>query len=236
VTNATPTERPSFSQMVAALEAMDPEQLRATAPKPPDTAELVSRFPELGAVEMRDVAVSGPHGTVPTRLYRRPGDDAGAALVWVHGGGFIGGDLDMPEAHWVSLTSASRGFPVLSVDYRKCLRGVHFPTPSDEVLAAWLWAVQHATELGSSPDRLHLGGASAGGNLVAGVTKRLRDGAGPMPASLILVYPLVHPELPPVSTELAAALARLDQTVFTSDVVRAINRVYAGTDHVLRDP
>ena len=75
---------------------------------------------------------------------------------------FIGGDLDMLEAHWVSLALAARGSGVLSLDYRKALRGVHYPVPSDDILAGWPWATTHADELGVQPDDLHLGAPAPG--------------------------------------------------------------------------
>ena len=53
--------------------------------------------------------------------------------------------------------------------------------------AVWRWAAANAERLGTTAHGLHLGGASAGANLVAGVAKRLRDGAGPMPPSVIRV-------------------------------------------------
>jgi acetyl esterase len=225
---------PSWAQIIEALEA-DPGAMTGGAS--PSTADLVADFPELAVVDVRDLTLDGPHGDIPARRYRIPGAEAAAALVWVHGGGFIGGDLDMPEAHWVGLTLAARGFPVLSVEYRKCLRGVRFPVPSDDVLAAWQWAVAHADELGSSPDRLHLGGASAGANLTAGVAKRLRDGAGPLPASLVLVYPLVHGVLPALSDELQTALDRIaPMMTFTPEVVRDINLQFTGSEAALADP
>ena len=85
---------------------------------------------------------------MPARLYRDAAAPAsGRALVWVHGGAFIGGYLDMPEANWVALELAARGIPVLSVDYVKCLGDVHFPEPTDEVRAAWEHARGHAEEL-----------------------------------------------------------------------------------------
>ena len=228
--------RPSFREIVHAFETMDPEVLAAQMPKSPDTATIVDHYPELAAVAVRDITIPGPHGDVPARLYRRPASVADAALVWVHGGGFIAGDLDMPESHWVGLALAAVGLPVLAVDYRKCLHGVHYPIPSDDVLAAWRWALQHASDLGTTAERLHLGGASAGGALVAGVTKRLRDGAGPMPASVVLVYPLVHAELPPLSEELAAATAGLTENAFPPKVVRELNEWFAGTEAALADP
>ena len=224
-----------WDQIVAGLEAMTPEERRAVMPASHTTEDLIALFPELAAVEVHDVAIDGPHGEVPARRYRVPGEAATAGFVWAHGGGFIGGDLDMPEAHWVALMVAARGLPVLSVDYRKCLSGTRYPVPSDDVLAGWQWAVAHAGELGLAADRLHLGGASAGANLVAGVTKRLRDGAGPMPRTVVLVYPLVHGELPSFSDELAAVL-EAKGGMFSADVVRAINVNFVGAEEALDDP
>jgi acetyl esterase len=222
----------AFRQIVEMLESQDV----ATSLGAVDTADLERRFPELADVGVRDVTIDGRHGDVAGRVYH--GSNAGGAgLVWVHGGAFVGGDLDMPEAHWVSLAIAARGFPVLSLDYRKALRGVHYPVPSDEVLAGWLWATTHADELGVAADNLHLGGASAGGNLVAGVTKRLRDGAGPLPSSLVLLYPVVHGELPPLPAELRGKLAADEAAVASSAAMfREMTFQYAGSETVLGDP
>ncbi len=49
---------------------------------------------------------------------RMPRRRPGARLVWAHGGGFVAGDLDMPEADWVARTLAARGVTVVSIDYR----------------------------------------------------------------------------------------------------------------------
>ena len=196
----------------AALATADPDvvvaALEALAPPRQDPSTYLND-PGFAAVDLHNVPVPTPHGDVPARLYRHRTERRDGALVWVHGGGFVSGDIDMPEAHWVSVSLAAYGFGVLSVDHRKCIGGVHYPAPSDDVLAAWQWAVAHADELGVPAGRLHLGGASAGGSLAAGVTKRLRDGAGPLPASLVLVYPTLHAESPPMSEELAGATAAL---------------------------
>lgn len=169
-----------------------------------DTASLRGRFPRLAQVEMRDLAIEGRNGrSVPARLYRDAAvPAAGRALVWVHGGAFLGGHLDMPESHWVSMELAARGIPVLALDYVKCLGETHFPEPSDDVLAGWRYAVAHAEELFGLPaSAIVLGGASAGGNLTAGATARLRDAGESVPAGLVLVYPLLHPNGPDASSE-----------------------------------
>jgi acetyl esterase/lipase len=229
-----------FRAYIEQLESMGPAALAAMMPASPDRAELVSRFPELDAVETSDLVIDGPHGDVPARAYRLPDRVGSAGFVWVHGGGFVGGDLDMAEANWVSLALAARGFGVLSVEYRKALHGVHYPIPSDDVLAAWNWAAVHAPDFGASPDALHLGGASAGGNLVAGVSKRLRDGRGVLPASLVLVYPALHAELPPLSEPLRAALAAMndgaDVGSASASILRDICLQYAGSVEALDDP
>ena len=185
-------------------------------------------------VDMTDLTIPGRHGEMPARGYRGPGSAAGPALVWAHGGGFIGGDLDMPEAHWVGVELARRGVPVLSVEYTKCLEGVHYPVPSDDILDAWLWVTEIEPSLGVETDRLHLGGASAGANMCAGVTKRLRDGAGPMPASVVLAYPLLHAQVPaPSGASVAADARRAD--VLSPDVVVDLSENFVGDPRLFED-
>jgi acetyl esterase len=228
------TPAPDLEAIIAAIESGDPRALAALVPPGPDPSTYLDD-PALAGVETRDVTIPGPHGDVAARLYHHPTGRRDAALVWVHGGGFLGGDLDMPEAHWVSLAIAAQGFGVLSVDYRKCLGGVHYPVPSDDVLAAWQWAVAHPDEVGAPGERLHLGGASAGGSLTAGVAKRLRDAEGPLPASLVLVYPTLHAELPAMSAEVAAATSALRQSM-PSEFMNWMNLNYAGSEVLLEDP
>jgi len=224
---------PDMEAMFATLESMGPAGLAAMMPPGPDPSTYMND-PVLAAIKTRNIAIPGPHGDVPTRLYRHPTEPSRGAFVWVHGGGFAAGDLDMPEAHWVSLMLAARGFGVLSVDYQKCLGDVHFPVPSDEVLAAWQWAVEHAEEL-TAAGVLHLGGASAGASLAAGVAKRLRDGEGQPPASVVLVYPTLHAELPEMADELTAATKAI-RAAMSDRIFRWMQLNYAGTEEVFEDP
>jgi acetyl esterase/lipase len=216
------------SQLIRELE------LNGPLPDPrsdTDNESLLTMYPELAAVSPVDIAIPTPQGQVSGRLYRAPGTVL-AGFVWIHGGAFIAGDLNMPEAHWVSLHLASRGISVLSLDYRKALHGVKYPAPSDDVLAGWLWALEHLSEFGvETAEDLHLGGASAGAALAAALTGRLRDGAGQMPASMLLAYPLVHAKLPPVSAELAERLQSIPASlVFTPEFVREVNLNFAGSE------
>jgi acetyl esterase/lipase len=188
-------------------------------------------------VDMTDLTIPGRHGQMLARGYRGPASATGPVLVWAHGGGFIGGDLDMPESHWVCVELARRGIPVLSVEYHKCLEGVHYPVPSDDILDAWLWVTELEPALGVEIHRLHLGGASAGANLCAGVAKRLRDGAGPMPASVVLAYPLLHAQVPPppVSNRPSVATAARRADVFSPDVVVDLSENFVGDPRLFED-
>ena len=164
--------------------------------------------PEATVMRVADRSLPGPNGEIGVRIYApveagtdRPG------LVWLHGGGFVFGDLDMPEADQVSRGVVARsGAVVVSVDYRLAVDGVHFPVPHDDVVAAYRWTRQHAAELGVDPARIAIGGGSAGANLAAGAALHLRDD-GAAPWQVFLAYPVVHPVLPKPSPELAACLA-----------------------------
>src|SRR4051795_2356886 len=164
-------------------------------------------------VATRDDAVPGPHGPVPVRIYT-PDSPTGAGLVWAHGGGFIGGDLDMREADWTAREIAARaGAVVVSVDYRLAVGGVCYPVPHDDVVAAVTWVRDAAGDLGVDPARISIGGASAGANLAAGAALKLRDRDGWVPAALLLAYPSLHAAVPPPSPALAATLAELPPPV-----------------------
>jgi len=160
------------------------------------------------------------------RLYRAT--DPTAALVWVHGGGFVAGDIDMPEAHWVATALSESGVSVLSVDYRLAGASTHYPIPLDDVAEAWRWAGENASRLGVSAARLSLGGASAGANLAAGtVIRLLGQTARQTPASLMLVYPTLHLRQPPPDTELRALLDRDPSAdIFGPDALRNMYTSY----------
>jgi len=163
------------------------------------------------AARVDDMEIAGPHGPIPLRVFR-PTDERGdrSAVVWCHGGGWIGGSLDSPESEQVGRELAARGCTVVSVGYRLAVDGVHYPVPLNDLVAAYGWAVDSAAALGVDEDRIAVGGASAGANLAAGASLRLRDEAGAhQPHALVLVYPSVHAHTPPPSAELAGKIARL---------------------------
>lgn len=144
----------------------------------------------------------GIAGGAAVRVYpaTRPN---GSGLVWAHGGGFAAGDLDMPEADFVSRTLADAGTTVVSVDYRLAGADVRFPVPLDDVVAAWEWTWKRRAELGIT--QLAIGGASAGGNLTAAAALRLA-GTAMAPDLVVLAYPTLLAIQPAPDARLRAAL------------------------------
>jgi acetyl esterase/lipase len=138
-----------------------------------------------------DVAIPGPSGTIPARLYDPPGAglEARPLIVYLHGGCWALGDLETHDGVCRFL-AASTAAAVLSVEYR--LAPEHpFPAGLDDALAAFRWASAETARLGADPNRIAIAGDSAGGNLAAAVARLARDDGGPSPAMQVLIYPVV---------------------------------------------
>ena len=206
------TLAPLIAERLALLDGVE-----STAPGQPSQAEyekILAFFAPLPgyappSVRVSDREAPGPHGPVGVRVYEPMGGTRPSqGVVWKHGGAFVGGGLDMPEADVLAREIVARtGVVVVSVDYRLCRDGIHFPVPHDDVHAAFVWA-STASGLTYAGAPWSIGGASAGANLAAGVAQRLRD-EGRSASSQILAYPVLHATLPPSSSELDDVLAAL---------------------------
>jgi len=129
-----------------------------------------------------------PLGALRLRLYVPEGKGPFPALLYLHGGGWVLGDL---ESHDDVCRSLARRTPavVVSVDYRRSPEA-KFPLPLDDCEAGLRWLHGHAADLGVDASRIAVGGDSAGGNLAAGLALRIRDKGGPRIAFQLLIYPV----------------------------------------------
>jgi acetyl esterase/lipase len=142
----------------------------------------------LEAIESR--AIPGPGGSIPLRVYRPRGlDDPAPLLLFFHQGGYVVGNLDWCHPFCTILADGARCL-VVPVAYRRAPEH-RFPAAAEDALAAWSWVRHHATEIGGDPERLAVGGESAGGSLAAFLTHEAKRAGGPHPILQLLLFPWV---------------------------------------------
>ena len=145
--------------------------------------------PKLPLARVENMAIPGPAGDIPARLFAdTPAQDAGGLLVYYHGGGHVVGTLDTHDSA-CRFIAKHAGVGVLSVDYRLAPEHI-YPAAVDDSVAALAWASENAEQLGFGPARIAVGGDSAGGNLAAVVALAAKAGEAPLPAFQLLIYPV----------------------------------------------
>ncbi|MFE3293592.1 alpha/beta hydrolase [Rhodococcus sp. NPDC059234] len=154
-----------------------------------DAAKAVGGDLPIGAVT--DLDIDGPGGPLRLRFYTpRNLAAVSPALFFIHGGGFIYGDLESHDAMCRFLAERA-GVRVVAVNYRLAPESP-FPAAVDDVEAAYSFVTANATGLGIDPDRIAVGGDSAGGNLAAVLAQRAtRAQVGAPPVFQLLIYPAV---------------------------------------------
>ena len=163
------------------LPTMTPVEARGR-PNPLEAA------PEgVGSVTAR--AIPGPAGPMGIRIYR-PRDPLRAALVYFHGGGWVLGSLESADASCRAIANRSRCV-VISIDYRLAPE-TKFPGAVEDAYAAVRWVADNAAELRIDPERIAVGGASAGGNLAAAAALLARERGGPKIAFQLLTVPVAE--------------------------------------------
>jgi len=156
-------------------------------------ATMKTQMPVIPGVNTEDRTIPGPEGSpnVTIRIYR-PEKRAGLlpALLWIHGGGYMLGDIDQEDLVAKQFTLAGNCV-VVSVEYR--LAPEHpYPAPLEDCYAALKWLSAHANELRVDRSHVAIGGASAGGGLAAGLAILARDRAEIKIMFQLLVYPMIN--------------------------------------------
>lgn len=153
--------------------------------------QLTNQFDSPGPTMKSVKNFNVPHGDfpVPVRLYEPYGasEDPGPTLIYLHGGGFVTCSVESHEGICLRIASGS-SFRVLSVEYRLAPQ-FPFPAGPDDCETVLKWAMDgHGLEHGIDPEKLALGGDSAGGNMTAYLTQKYRKNLH----AQILYYPLMQ--------------------------------------------
>lgn len=124
---------------------------------------------------------------IPVRIYKSRQLAKAPILLLFHGGGFIYGDLN--SDHQMAANTAIRaGVVVITVQYRLAPENI-YPAGANDGYAALLWGVKHAAEIGGDPDRIAVGGGSAGAGIAGTVVLTAREKKGPKIGLQVLLFP-----------------------------------------------
>lgn len=168
------------------LAAESPEAARTSLNASAKIAERVNRPP----MQSRPVRIPARGGELHARLYipNHVGTNA-PLLVFYHGGGWVVGNVETHD-DTVRFLAQHAGVRALSVDYRLAPEDP-FPAAVEDAIDTYDYVVANAEELGADPNRIAVGGDSAGGNLAAVVAQQAKDSGSHLPAFQLLIYPEV---------------------------------------------
>ncbi|MCW9033713.1 MAG: alpha/beta hydrolase [Rhodospirillales bacterium] len=161
------------------------------------TKKIVEVFdePSPPIKRLEDFTLQGAAGELKARLYSDSdkGETQLPVLVFFHGGGYVQGDLDTHDGICGKLAKWSGGI-IISVDYR--LAPEHkFPAAVDDSIAAYLWVRENAASFGGNPDKVGVGGDSAGGNLSAAISQQMILTNQRVPDFQALIYPGINGQM-----------------------------------------
>lgn len=153
--------------------------------------EVILENAESDAVEsVRDVRILGSETEIPVRIYHPDGDDPLPVLVYYHGGGWVRGDYETHDPLCTHFANTAECV-IISINYRRPPEH-RFPAALEDSYDAAKWAVENADTIGGDPDKVVVGGDSAGGNLAAAVALLARERDGPPIQYQLLFYPTTN--------------------------------------------
>lgn len=189
-----------FMSRMTPMNELTPAEARAGQSGDSDNDTFLSHLMQnkikLHAVD--DRLIEGRNGSIPIRIYRPSAATNLPVIVYFHGGGWVVCDLDTHDGICRQL-ARDNGMVVVSVDYR--LAPEHkYPAAAEDCYDATLWVWENAAELGVDPDKVIVGGDSAGGNTAAVTTLMAREAGKPHIGFQLLIYPatdatMSHPSI-----------------------------------------
>ena len=145
--------------------------------------------PGLPVHRVEDRTIPGAAGDITLRLfYPHQADGPLPLVMYFHGGGFVVGDIDSYSASARRICLGADAI-VAMPDYRLAPEA-KFPGGVNDCVAATRWVAENAGSIGGDPARFALSGDSAGGGLVAVVSRICRDSGGPDLLYQVMLYPM----------------------------------------------
>ncbi|MGL6244078.1 alpha/beta hydrolase [Pseudomonas sp.] len=144
---------------------------------------------DLMVVNVRDLSIKRHGRALPLRIYTPAGSGPFAVLMFVHGGGWVTGDLDTHDGFCRHMCEWA-GCAVVAVDYARPPEYV-FPAAVEDCCAATEWVAEHGPSLGLDPSRMAVAGGGSGGGLAAVICQWARDQGKPPIMFQLLLYPLL---------------------------------------------
>uniref|UniRef100_UPI003F496561 alpha/beta hydrolase n=1 Tax=Sphaerisporangium sp. CA-236357 TaxID=3240030 RepID=UPI003F496561 len=188
--------------LVRAMAALTERAAQATPPARGDwravrtaasagLAYMASITPASSGVKATSFSTATSDGRAEIELRWYTTDDAapGPAVVYTHGGGMLGGSVDLYD-EVVSWYVAQSGVPFLSVELRLAPEASSPTSLAEDVFSGLTWLADHATDLGADPSRIAVMGDSGGGGPTAGAAILARTRGVPV-AKQILIYPML---------------------------------------------
>ncbi|MGC0224788.1 alpha/beta hydrolase [Pseudooceanicola nitratireducens] len=202
---STPQDRRAHFETVAANMAL---------PRPEDVDQSQEHWIDSAA------------GRIRVRVFRHTSAGTQDCLIYSHGGAFMQGS---PETH-ADITARIASWnrqTVISLDYALCPEHP-FPAAFDQVCDVARWCRDQAGDLGIDPNRIVIGGDSAGGNLTAAVALAMKDFGF---LGQLLIYPCTE-----FDTTRPSMIANAEAPLLQTKGMSAVNRMYVGgeaNEHLL---
>lgn len=222
------------------LTSMDPKPIeQCSAPEAraqPSVTQALSRILRDGAgdqgVSMELRLLPGPAGDIRARVYTPRLSEAGATaplILYLHGGGWVIGDLDSYDATPRALCKRT-GAVVVSAHYRQAPE-FRFPAAHEDSFAAWQWMIANAEALGGDASRAAVVGEGAGANLAVNIALRARDEGITRPLHQVLISPMAGGDL-----ALPSYIENMDSRPLNTATVRwFMRKTFRGKD-TAKDP
>jgi acetyl esterase/lipase len=191
---------PDMAALLLAFQSLDPKPIETLsaeeARRQPTMADAVRKYLEdrgestapMPVAKTRDIAISGPGGPIPARIYtpERAGREPLPVVVYYHGGGWVTADIDTYDASQRAIANGA-GAIVVGIDYR---RGPEhkFPAAHEDAFAAYQWVLENARSFGGDPKRVATVGESAGGGLAVATALLARQHGTAAPVHVVAIY------------------------------------------------